>query len=87
MTQLEIKKVFNLANDLDIEINIDPSTFFETFSGCYLNEFNNNEKKNITLQEAAKFMRVQCLQLNGQWDNKELNDLISAYNKKFNLLG
>lgn len=83
MTKAEISRALLLAQNPG---NIDFSKVDQSsFEGCALPDFQG--PKVVTINQAAAFLRWQALQLNGEWDAKELQNCFLLLRKEFLLLG
>ena len=80
MTKQEFKEAFRLAHKS--EEKYDWPTL-DIFSGCGLPDF-----KSIfcTLWAVSRILRYQCLQFDGSWNDKELNEMAYIARHKFQII-
>lgn len=75
MTKKELKEILEVAKSqktLDEDLSI--------FDGYGLNDF---KRVYVTINQVAKLIRYQAINLNNSIDSKALNDIINIGNKKF----
>lgn len=80
MTLKQQQAAFQIANNFDIDLtDVNDDILF----GCGLSDF---KPVYVTLKQVAKLMRWQALQLNGEWDSRELNEVNLIGKRKFLIL-
>lgn len=78
MTKAEFKKVFRLADDNTISLDVDITALF----GCGKKTYT---KTTVTIEAAAAGLRYQAKQLNDTWDSDELAAMAKIYARKIQL--
>lgn len=80
MTKKERQEIMALASNNGIDWQaVDCSVLI----GCGLSDFG---KKYCTEKQVAALLRYQALQLNGEWDSKELDIMFQIAQRKFMVL-
>ena len=80
MTFKQQQAAFQIANNFDMDLS---DVDVDIFWGCGLNDF---KPVYVTLKQVARHMRWQALQMNGEWDSNELNEVNLIGKRKFLIL-